>query len=167
MIDYPALETDRMQLRLLELEQAEEVFTHFSDEEVTRFMDIEPCKDIREAEELIRYHLDDEGCRWGMYDRTSNQFLGTCGFHYIRRREDELIAEVGFDLGKAHWGKGLMREAIEKLIEFGFHEMGLSTIDATVEPHNQRSLQLMKRLGFTQEEELHEGLVYFYLKKRS
>lgn len=58
-----------------------------------------------------------------------------------------------------------MSEAIKEVILFGFTKMGLDTIDATVEPANESSLHLMKKLGFKEDEELKDGLVYFYLKK--
>lgn len=82
-IEYPPLETERIKLRLLTLEDINEVFTLFSDSEVTRYMDIEPCKDLLEAEEIIKFHMDDAGCRWGLYKKYDDTFLGTVGYHYL------------------------------------------------------------------------------------
>ncbi|WP_442600186.1 GNAT family N-acetyltransferase [Neobacillus sp. D3-1R] len=165
IMDYPSLETDRLNLQILNLEDAKAVFTHFSDPDVTEFMDINPCKNIEEAEEIINFHLQDTGCRWGVFAKDSSELMGTLGYHYIRRTTDEFIAEIGFDLAKRYWGKGIMSEAIREVIAYGFNQMGLTKIDATVEPENQRSIQLMTKLGFTREEELQDNLIYFYLKK--
>ena len=66
-----------------------------------------------------------------------DEFIGTCGFHCLRRTNDDFIAEVGFDLSKPYWGKGLMSEVIKDIIEFGFTKMGLTMIDATVESKNE------------------------------
>lgn len=162
---YPTLQTERLFLKILTLEHTAEVFRHFSDEDITRFMDIEPCKDMKEAEEIIQFHLDDIGCRWGLFTKEESQFIGTCGFHYFRENSDGVTAELGFDLAKSHWGKGYMREVMETVTEYGFSKMNLAKIDATVEPDNVRSLALMRRLGFTQAEELQDNLVYFYIKK--
>ncbi|MEK5239804.1 GNAT family N-acetyltransferase [Paenibacillus sp. FSL L8-0470] len=60
-MNYPVIETDRLNLRLLTLEDREAVFRHFSEEEVTRYMDIPPCRDISEADEIIQFHIDDSG----------------------------------------------------------------------------------------------------------
>jgi [ribosomal protein S5]-alanine N-acetyltransferase len=163
-MEYPTLESERMVLRVLTLDNAEEVFNHFSDSDVTRFMDIDPCKDIKEAEEMIRFHIEDLGCRWGMYDKNNGKFMGTLGFHYLRHKED-FIAEVGYDLSKEFWGKGFMTEAMKELILFGFTQMGLDIIDATVELDNERSIHLLKNLGFHQDLELKDNLLYFYLLK--
>lgn len=160
---YPVLETERLHLRVLTLDDAAKVMKHFADSEVTRFMDIEPCKDLSEAEEIIQYHIDDAGCRWGIFEKSENQFAGTIGFHYLRKKDGEFIAEIGFDLSRTYWGKGYMTEAITEVIRFGFSQMGLTTIDATVEPENEKSLNLMSKLGFKRDKELRDNLVYFYL----
>jgi ribosomal-protein-alanine N-acetyltransferase len=54
---FTELETERLWLRILTLEDNTAVFAHFADEEVTRYMDITPCRDMSEAEEIIRFHL--------------------------------------------------------------------------------------------------------------
>lgn len=165
-MEFPALHTERIHLRILNLQDAGEVFEHFSDEEVTRYMDIEPCKNIEEAEEIIQYHIDDLGCRWGIFDKEQNILMGTCGYHYLRRDGNEFIAEIGYDLSKAYWGKGYMYEVMKEVIAFGFSEMGLTKIDATVEPENVRSITLMERLRFDRDAELRDNLVYFVLGVR-
>jgi ribosomal-protein-alanine N-acetyltransferase len=163
--EFPALETERVNLRILTLENSEEVYKHFSDINITRFMDIEPCKDIKEAEEIIRFHLEDSGCRWGLYNKKNDQFIGTIGFHHLRKNEG-IIAEIGYDLSKDSWGKGFMTEAIKEVMLFGFIQMGLDVIDATVDPQNERSLNLMRKLKFNENLELRDNLIYFYLNKQ-
>lgn len=164
-LEFPTLQTERIQLRILAQEDAAEVFEHFSDEEVTRFMDIEPCKEIEEAKEIIQYHIDDLGCRWGIFGRELNVLIGTCGYHYLRRDGNEFTAEIGYDLSKAYWGKGYMYEVLREVIAFGFTKMGLTKIDATVEPENVRSITLMERLRFNRDAELRDHLVYFVLNR--
>lgn len=161
--NYTALETERVNLKVLSMEDAFHVYNHFKDEAVTRFMDIEPCKDIKEAEEIINYHLEDSGCRWGLFTKSNAAFIGTCGFHYLRNKNGSWMAEVGFDLTKTHWGKGYMKEVMCAIIDFGFTKMELDIIDATVEPENERSIKLMESLGFKKEHELKDNLIYFYL----
>lgn len=163
--DYPSLETERFNLRILSDQDTEAVFEHFSDEEVTRYLDIEPCKDRKEAEEIIRFHLLDSGCRWATFEKGTNQFMGTCGFHCLRRTNEDFIAEVGYDLAKAYWGKGLMEEGLKEVLAFGFATMGLTVIDATVDHKNERSLKLMKKLGFVKEVKPLQKLAYLTLSR--
>ncbi|MBB6453180.1 ribosomal-protein-alanine N-acetyltransferase [Salirhabdus euzebyi] len=161
---YPTIETNRLFLKILTIHDAAHLFQHFSDEEVTRFMDIEICKSVEEAKDLIVSHEEDLGCRWGIYTKEESVFIGTCGFHYIRESNGSLSAEIGYDLSKTFWGNGYMIEAVKAMNEFGFKEMGLSLIDATVEPNNEKSIKLLEKLGFTKEEEIKDGLLYFTKK---
>lgn len=163
--NYPSLETERMFLKILTLENTEEIFHHFSNPSVTNHMDIEPCKDKQEAENIINYHLDNPGCRWGLFNKEGNKVIGTIGFHELRKSKDEFIAEVGFDLSSDYWGKGYMSEALNEVILFGFNQMNLTKIDATVEKDNEQSIKLMNRFNFTNEGETKEHLLYYYLDK--
>ncbi|TKI55143.1 GNAT family N-acetyltransferase [Brevibacillus antibioticus] len=137
-----------------------EIYHHFSSKDVTKFMDIEPCKDIREAEEIIQFHLDDSGCRWGLFDITTSGLIGTAGFHLWQVTKEFSKAEIGYDLAKEYWGIGLMQEAVIPIIDFGFTTMKLDLIEATVDPANLRSTRLLNRLGFQKQKELKDNLVY-------
>lgn len=164
MIDYPNIETKRLLLRELNLLDSESIFRHFSDPDVTRFMDIEPCKDIKEAEEIIQFHVDDTGCRYGLFNKESGDLVGTCGFH-CWSQEPESIAEIGFDLSRLFWSQGLMQEALVEVLNMGFNMMKLYTIEATVEQDNVRSQRLLERMNFSREKELRDNLYYYTLKK--
>ncbi|WP_240479847.1 GNAT family N-acetyltransferase [Paenibacillus wynnii] len=119
---YPCLETERMYLKPLTQNDVVDVFNHFSDPFVTEFMDIEPCKSMDEAKEIIEFHVVDQGCRWGLFYKSTDQFIGTCGYHCLDLY-DVRKAEIGFDLIIQDWGKGLMKEAVLSLLVFGFQDM--------------------------------------------
>lgn len=61
------------------------------------------------------------------------------------------IAEIGYLLGEAHWGKGYMVEALTGLINLAFGELGLRRLEATVDARNHASNALLVKLGFTLE----------------
>ena len=165
-IDFPTIETERVFLRLLTMQDREQVFEHFSDESVTEFMDIEPCRSIEEAREIIQFHLNDTGCRWGLFRKCDHKLLGTCGYHCwttgIKSK-----AEIGFDLSKSYWGKGYMREVLTPVIHFGFTDMELQLIEATVDPRNVRCSQLLRKLGFVMQGQLENNLLLFTLQSPS
>ncbi|MBP1996257.1 GNAT family N-acetyltransferase [Paenibacillus eucommiae] len=159
---FPEIATERLKLIILTLDHTDAVFKHFSDEDVTRFMDISPCKDKSEAEEIIRFHIEDTGCRWGIFSKSNTDFIGTCGFHCWIQGEQHR-AEIGFDLAKEYWGKGIMQETLKPVIDFGFKHMSLDIIEATVEQENDRSINLLQKLNFEREPELRDQLIYFFL----
>ena len=158
---FPRFQTPRVNLRLLTAEDADAVYRHFADPEVTAFMDIEPVTRLEEAEEIIRFHVEDTGCRWGLFCRATKILVGTCGYHCWRPAE--ATAEIGFDLAKAYWGIGLMREVLPPVLEVGFGRMGLTRIEATVETANVRSIRLLEALAFDREPDRREGLEVFVL----
>lgn len=164
MIHFPEIETQRLYLRELDLTDCASVLKHFADPDVTQFMDIEPCKDIHEAEEIIHFHMDDSGCRYGIFDKTSGEFVGTIGFHCWVRGTDSR-AEIGFDLSRKYWGLGLMQEALIEIIRVGFDIMELDLIEATVEQDNTRSQRLLHKMRFSRAEDLRENLYYYTLMK--
>jgi [ribosomal protein S5]-alanine N-acetyltransferase len=164
-LNYPAIETDRLIMRELTLGDVEAVYRHFSIPEVTRFMDINGCKDLREAEEIITFHIDDTGCRYGLFSKEDNDLIGTCGFHCWITEEEESRAELGFDLSPRYWGRGLMQEALIEMLHIGFELMKLDYIEATTEIENVQSQKLLKKMNFKQEG-LKDNLMYFKLRNR-
>jgi ribosomal-protein-alanine N-acetyltransferase len=166
IFNFPELKTARVVLRVLTLDHTDAVYCHFSDPDVTQFMDIDPCRCLKDARDIILFHLKDSGCRWGIFDKQTGFLVGTCGYHCWVKGMDSK-AEIGFDLAKAYWGQGLMQEALQAAITFGFEAMNLRRIEATIEPDNQRAIGLVKKLGFCREAGLRNGLVCFSLLKEN
>jgi RimJ/RimL family protein N-acetyltransferase len=67
--------------------------------------------------------------------------------------------ELGYVLGRSHWGQGLMREALQALCGHAFGALALRRIEAEVNPLNLASCQLLSRLGFTLEGTLRQRWV--------
>ena len=82
-------------------------------------------------------------------DRAAAVAIGTCLL--FRFDEGSERAELGYVLGRAHWGRGLMREALGGLLDRAFTTMGLRRIEAEVDVRNASSSRLLARLGFTRE----------------
>ena len=131
----------------------DEVFAHFSDPQVTEFLDIEPVEarfqtwDVIDWAEGVR--AAGTGVRWSIRDG-EGAFLGTCGFHrltYLQARR----GEIGYDLGVAYWGRGVMRQILPALLAFGHGLLDLHRIEALVTPGNARSCALLERHGFARE----------------
>lgn len=57
-------------------------------------------------------------------------------------------AELGYVLGRAHWGQGLMREALEAFCAHAFGAMSIRRLEAEVNPANEPSNAILRRIGF-------------------
>lgn len=150
---FPRLETPRLILREAKPEDRDGLFALYADEEVMRYMPLDPFRSVEEADDELGWHArifrEGTGIRWMIEDRDSGEFAGTCGFLGIEREHNRM--EIGYDLAPAFWGRGLMPEAVSAVLGFGFGPLGANKIEARVDPGNAASIRLMDKLGFVQE----------------
>lgn len=152
MIDlWEELYTNRLLLRRISYDDIDFIEKHFGDEEVCKYMvDNEPVRTTEEAKDIIKWSHSDNinptNNRWLIVLKDSNQPIGTIGYH--RWDKNNNIAEIGYDLSKEYWKKGIMNEAFECVLNFGFKKMGLNRIQAFVHIENIASYNILKKNGF-------------------
>ncbi|MCX5977802.1 MAG: GNAT family protein, partial [Coprothermobacterota bacterium] len=151
---YPRLETVRLVLRALRMEDADFILKEWGDSVVTYYMrDEDPLKTREQAEEMLRPLQTPEKMPpfrwWGIEIKTEGCLIGACGYFRWDKRHHR--AEIGYDLWPDYWGQGLMLEALKALINFGFEKMDLNRVEATTHTENQRSQRVLTKLGFQKE----------------
>ena len=156
---YPRLETARLVLRALQMGDADFILKEWGDPLVTTYMrDEEPLKTREQAVEWLRPLQTPENMPtlkwWGIEIKTEGHLIGTCGYYKWDKQHHR--AEIGYDLWIDYWGQGLMPEALQILIQYGFEEMDLNRIEATTHTENQRSQRVLAKLGFQKEGLLRE-----------
>ena len=162
---FPTLSTDRLMLRQLTIEDENEIFAIRSDERINKYLDRPLCKTIDEARKFI--HKTNEGITrnesiyWAINIKTNSGLVGTICLWKISREYSK--AEIGFELLPEHQGKGIMQEALPKIIEYGFKNMKLRTIVGEADPDNLKSIKLMEKFGFRYDRELNNTVVYSLL----
>lgn len=165
MNNFPILETERFILRQLRLEDAPDLFSYFSKDEVTEFYDLESFTEVGQAEELIKNWNDRftnaQGIRWGITFKHEDRIIGTCGFHNWSKEHFKI--EVGYELSPPFWRQGIMTEVLKTVINYGFSRLGLNRIEAFIDPHNISSRKLLQKVGLTEEGTLRD---YFYEKSK-
>lgn len=148
---FPQLETERLHLRALGMEDAPALLSIFSDRKVTQHYDLYPYTTLAEAEALIEFFTEsfevERSIRWGLERKADRILIGTCGFVTLRR----FRGEIGYELGSAYWRKGYMREALTAILDFGFTELDLNRIEALVMLENRASAGLLHSLDFAEE----------------
>lgn len=158
----PQLTTDRLLLRAMRVEDAIDLFALRSDREVMRYMDTEPFAALKEAREWIRTYRSrfrkKQGIVWALELKGTKRLVGYAGFW--RLMPEQFRAEIAYAQRPEFWGKGLMQEAVRKVIAFGFSEMGLHSIEAAVNPENEKSKQLLGKLNFRQEAHFRENFYF-------
>ena len=153
------IETSRLLLREATTEDAPDMFRYLSDKDVVKHMGLDPFQTVEDALDEIRWyqsiHEDGSGIRWGITLKNSGKIIGSCGF--LNRSTKNYRAEVGFELSKEYWGKGIASEALEAVIKFGFDHYSFERIEALIEPANVPSQKLVEKQGFKR-----EGLLRHY-----
>ncbi|TDL65171.1 N-acetyltransferase [Rhodococcus qingshengii] len=157
--EFPIIETKRLFLRKATKLDAEHMFTYLSDKDVVKHMGLEPFQTMNDVYEEIDWYqsIYDEGSgiRWGITIKDSDKVIGSCGFLNMKSKHHR--AEVGFELSKDYWGKGIASEALEAMVKYGYLHYQLERIEALIEPKNIPSQKLVERLGF-----IREGLLRHY-----
>lgn len=160
---FVEIQTNRLLLRKMEIADAPVLYKYWSDEEVTKYMNILSFESIKQAEDMIAFlnslSVEGKAFRWSIICKSNKQILGTCGFNNWDKENQR--AEIGYELGKEHWGQGFMTEALSALISHGFEMMELNRIQALAEPANVLSRKILMKLGFKE-----EGLLRQYEKAR-
>lgn len=149
---FPELEAGELLLRALRPEDAHDLYTIFSDEQVTEHYDLETLTNPSEALELIdRFNrrFDNRiGLRWAIVRRESpDVVLGTCGYNIWIQPSARAV--LGYDLGQSHWRQGIMSRALYATLDFGFNQMALNRVEALSFAENTASRQLLEKLGFS------------------
>lgn len=157
---FPEMKTDRLVLREITIDDANWYLEHFSRKEIVHGQGFPAPKGIKKAREELQLYFVDlfknrNGFRWGIELKDEGRLIGSCGF-YKWLRPDGRQAEIGYDLDREYWGKGIMTEALTAIIDFSFRRMKLNRIELLAMPRNQRSQGLAIKLGFKKEGVLRE-----------
>jgi RimJ/RimL family protein N-acetyltransferase len=161
MIDsetLPTIAATRLSLRWLTDEDTPALFSIFSDAEVMRYWSSPPLTGIEGARELLAHIRECFRQRtlfqWGIARRTDDYVIGTCTLFHLDTGNRR--AEIGYALGRQHWGQGYMQEALGALLGFSFDTLNLHRIEADVDPGNASSIKTLERMGFRREGYLRE-----------
>ncbi|HLF29988.1 MAG TPA: GNAT family N-acetyltransferase [Xanthomonadales bacterium] len=149
----PVLESSRLRLRPLSLEDAPAVFEIHSDPETLKYWGHGRMATEAEAANLIRGNLEwvESGMSiyWAMEFLSRPGLIGTCTL--FKMDEQNRRAEVGYILNRTFWGQGLMSEALSTMIDYAFQTLELHRLEADTDPKNSVSLALLKKFGFKHE----------------
>jgi len=140
-------------------EDAEAMFAYASDPEVTRYVLWETHGSVKDSENFLRFANDgyergDFG-GWGLVLKATGAFVGTCGIEadYVPGHSR---GELGYVLSREHWGRGLMPEAVRRVIRFCFEQMDLNRVEARCIAENTASARVMEKAGMSHEGTLRE-----------
>lgn len=147
------IETERLILRELRPEDAEDMYRMDSHPEVHRYLGNKPVTHISQIEQAIanvRQQYADNGIgRWAAIEKASGHFIGWTGIKYIAETKNGQVNfhDVGYRLHPDYWGKGYATESARAAIKYGFETMNLNEIIGTCHVENQASRNALQKCG--------------------
>jgi [ribosomal protein S5]-alanine N-acetyltransferase len=142
---FPQLKTERLVLRqLLEIDK-EEIFLLRSDNSVNHYLDRKKQVNVNEAVDFIsninQGISENKWIYWAINQNNNTNLIGTiCLWNFS---EDLATAEIGYELVPTYQGYGIMNDALQTVLEFGFKKLKLQSIQAYTHKDNQKSTDLL------------------------
>lgn len=151
------IETERLILRRLTIEDAGDLYRIYSDPETMEFM-IDNAASVEDVRSAIGKHIDTYykvygfGL-WATVLKENNALIGRCG---LLSQEIDGVKELELAalIGSNYWGQGLAAEAARAIVKLGFEKYGANRIIAVIFPQNTNSIRLAERIGMKFQREI-------------
>lgn len=148
--------TDRLILRPWREDDLEPFAALNADPRVMEcFPSVKTWEETKQEYDRICSHIDqyDFGF-WAVELKDSHQFIGMIGIKHVTFEAGFTPAvEIGWRLAHEHWGKGYASEGAKAALAYGFNEVGLDEIVSFTTVGNQRSRNVMEKIGMKHEED--------------
>jgi RimJ/RimL family protein N-acetyltransferase len=148
----PELETDRLVLRGLQPGDLDAYAAMYADPDVMRYLEDGRPLDRAAAWRSMALHLGHRSLRgygqWAVLRRQTGELVGRAG---LWQPDGWPGLEVGWLLGRSHWGHGYATEAGRVAIEYAFDHLGAEHVISVIRPENGASIRVAERLGETYE----------------
>jgi ribosomal-protein-alanine N-acetyltransferase len=151
---FPILTTERLTLRRPQMNDQQEIFILRSDSEINKYLDRQLSKTIDDARDFIskvNENIDkNESVYWAITLRDQNILAGTiCLFGF----DENGKCGIGYELLTHFQGQGIMKEAVEKVVEYAFNTIKVQKMEAILHKDNRRSIRLLEKCSFSNSNE--------------
>lgn len=149
------IETERLLLRPLELNDAEAMFRMDNNPNVHKYLWQKPTQTIEETIKIIelvrnQYQKNNIG-RFATILKEKNEFIGWTGIKFV---DDHIengntnFYDYGYRLNEKFWNKGYAKEASIAWLDYGFNQMNIETMHAYTHAENGASNHILQKVGF-------------------
>ena len=143
---FPILTTERLTLRQLVINDEQEIFTLRSDSEINKYLDRQISNTIDDARNFINKITKNNSLYWAITLSDKNILVGTiCLFGFS---DENYKCEIGYELLTNFQGQGIMKEAVEKVIDYAFNTIKVKKIEASLHRDNLSSIKLLEKFSF-------------------
>lgn len=145
--NLPRLETERLVIRKLTLEDAKDYYAFASDPEVVKYLRWGPHPSPEATEEYLRgvlsQYAEGKDSPWGIELKSEGKIIGS--IHLMRLDFSHSKSQVGYVLSRPYWGSGYMTETLNRVLEYCFTELLLNRVEAFCLPDNHASARVLEK----------------------
>jgi ribosomal-protein-alanine N-acetyltransferase len=155
MIDFklfPKIETKSLILRKMSYNDINDLFEMRNDPQMNEYTDTKPDVTIDETriyvDKMNKGVDDNKWIIWAIEHKQSNKVIGSISIWNINKEQES--GELGYGITPDYQGKGLMKEALFSVVEYGFDVMNLKALEAYTEEQNLNSIKLLESCRFSE-----------------
>ena len=146
------LETDRLILRAWEITDLDDFFEYASVEGVGEKAGWEHHKSKDKSLEILKMFIEEKKV-FAIVLKENQKVIGSIGIEELSEELDKdldnlLGRELGYVLNKDYWNKGIMKEAVSKVVDYCFNTLKLNFLMASYFNHNITSKRVLENLNF-------------------
>jgi len=149
----PTLKGRKINLRRVHKSDAESIYKHAGDEEISRYTFLPNPYRLDDAYRFIAVtHTAlraKKAFNFGIEYKEEKEIIGMISLEHVNFQH--LFAETGYWLGRKYWSQGIAREALQLVLKFGFEQLKLNRIYARVMHPNIASARVLEKTGFKKE----------------
>lgn len=148
------IESERLILRPVKTEDAEDIFGYRSNAIINRFQGWIP-ETIEDVRDFIQHKVStaiDQPNTWfqlAIIRKDTSELIGDVGIHFFEL--GSLQVEIGCTLNFNQHGNGFATEALTETLNFLFRNLNRHRVIASIDPRNEKSIKLVERLGMLKE----------------
>lgn len=162
---FHALEGKNICFKSLSANDAEEVHSYASDEEVSRFIGWNLMKNLNETSRFIEEMIKRQSAGTHLYAsivlKSTGANIGTAMIFNFDKEANQ--AEIGYVFHKDHWNKGYGTEIVALISDFAFETLNLHKLHASVVDANIGSARIMEKNGYELEGRLKD---HFFIENK-
>ena len=176
-LPFKNLESQRLLLRQITPADVNEIFALRSNPDVMKYVPRPLCTTTDDAMAIINMLeqkiVSNEGINWAITLKGNDTLIGFIGHYQIKW--EHFRSEIGYMLLPTFQGKGIATEAVKLVIDYGFNEMNMHSLEAIIDPANIASAKVLEKNNFIKEAYLKENeffdgkfldcIIYSLLKK--
>ncbi|HFH9837032.1 TPA: GNAT family N-acetyltransferase [Streptococcus suis] len=143
---HSVLETKRLRLRPVSMDDLEYMYEYASDEETTRwtFPVNQTLEDTRQG--IEKMYLADPVGKYALELKSNQKMIGTLDTYGLSEQDKSI--SIGFILNKAYWHQGLASEGLQAVLPLLLDDVGFEVIKAGHAQENVASKRLLEKMGF-------------------